>query len=460
MNRHPRDSYEKEIPSNPIDPLFVALAIVVGAGIAYQIYRSFSGAPEKLAGTTQKELVQVPPSITKSPKETRSNKQDASRGVKFGDVNQVYFDNKKPPSDIVSLMKSQKNVSRLTEKFKASSNISPREFGVMQATPHNEGGGVLRTGLLRGPHQNRRLSDMLHRSNSLQNLQKQRNSPVPYSRKTRISPPSSSGSAPHQIAYQSDLHPNILDPMSGYVKEKEKKERSKAIKLMEALRSSPGRSKMTTVKGKDGKEYDVADLQNKQKAADYLAEINRRVDVLMYHLQNLVAKNNKIEYEGENMTNCIKRLIRKQQNSPHKFSELYDDTDTVASNTNKGEQLDLCLRDKADPSSFNEMNTAMRVVLHELAHSADKQYRMHENHGNHFYRLHSYLMDEAGKVNVYSCSQYNRDGPGFCGMLLPDDLAGCNRNHHVSKDSQTPAKSIIPKEGVATLDRMRSMLLN
>lgn len=214
-----------------------------------------------------------------------------------------------------------------------------------------------------------------------------------------------------------------------------------------------GTGSMVEVVAKDGKKYKVIDGPYKEQVADYLAEIRHRVDVMIYHLKNLLARG-PIVFEGEEITKCMRRLVRKHDERGHTFSELWDpSSDSVAANTDKGAELEICARDKYEPSKINNVNTAMRVALHELAHSADKYYRLQADHGEHFYRLHSFLLKEAQNVGVYSCKQYSIDGPGFCGLSLPDDDASCDRSGHARSGSAKTSTSN-PVLDVAALGSM------
>jgi hypothetical protein len=153
---------------------------------------------------------------------------------------------------------------------------------------------------------------------------------------------------------------------------------------------------------------------------------------------------------GRDIRQAVKRLLDRHRDRL-KLSEYFnpDPEDmVVAMNVNKGEELAVCVREKRDPTKLNCVNTMMRVVLHEFAHTMDPHYRMNAAHGPCFDRLADYLYVIGASIDVidmhgnvvplYHCP-YSCDGTDgelkthipFCGLMLP-------RTHCPSDNDPSP----------------------
>lgn len=184
------------------------------------------------------------------------------------------------------------------------------------------------------------------------------------------------------------------------------------------------KSKVVAVKSeRDNNIYFVADdLGDKERAADKFAEINRRAQTLLQAIDEQLDGSKRIVAEdGTDITDNMKQLVRKHYRKPAVFAEYHNPGDlTVGSNSDKGELIEMCLRSKDPPHSWNSDNTLFRVHVHELAHSADFHFRDdgEEGHGPEFRRLHQYLLGVAENLGIYDCEEYKRSGKKFCGLVL------------------------------------------
>ena len=86
------------------------------------------------------------------------------------------------------------------------------------------------------------------------------------------------------------------------------------------------------------------------------------------------------------------------------------------------------LNSKYKPSNFNRDNTIFRVNVHELAHSADKEFRGDGElaHGPFFYLLMDYLLEEAAHLGIYNCADYKRSNRAYCGLVLSESDSFCS----------------------------------
>ena len=170
--------------------------------------------------------------------------------------------------------------------------------------------------------------------------------------------------------------------------------------------------------------YVSAVLGDKEKAANKLSELNRRVQYLLQTIDESLDGGRKVySKDGTDITSNMRMLVQKHYNKPLPVAEYNSSNDkTVGSNSDKGMLLEVCLRSKYDPKKWNSDNTLFRVMSHELAHSADPHWRGDGDHahGPDFFRLQNHLLKVGGDIGVYSCSEYKKSGGWHCGLKLTE----------------------------------------
>lgn len=176
---------------------------------------------------------------------------------------------------------------------------------------------------------------------------------------------------------------------------------------------------------KDGRHYFVAsDLPEKEKAAGMLAEISRRAQYLMQAVdEQLDGSRRIVALDGVDITDNMKALLRKHYKIETPLAEYHNPSDmTVGSNSDKGVVIETCLRSKFDPTEWSSINTLFRIHCHELAHSADFDYRSdgEDGHGPIFRRLHKYLLGVSENLGIYNCAEYTKSGGAVCGVKLTE----------------------------------------
>lgn len=197
-----------------------------------------------------------------------------------------------------------------------------------------------------------------------------------------------------------------------------------------------GKSKVVKIRAPaDQRHYFVADdLPDKEKAANKLAEIHRRAQYLLQAIDEQMDGNRRIKSgDGVDITDNMRTLVKKHYGKDIPLAEYNNPSDmTVGSNSDKGMMIETCLRGKHDPSEWNSDNTLFRVHMHELAHSADFEYREdgEEGHGPVFKRLHQYLLHVAENLGLYSCEEYKRSGGKFCSLRLSEEYCGAGGGPH------------------------------
>lgn len=181
--------------------------------------------------------------------------------------------------------------------------------------------------------------------------------------------------------------------------------------------------------GADNKVYYVAsDLPGKAYAANLMAEITGRTQKLLHVISSQLSAHKRIKAkDGVDITDNMKQLVRKHYKKPIPLAEYHNPRNkTIGRNNRKGELVELCLRSKFDSSEWNSVNTLFRVMCHELAHSADFEFRDRgeEAHGPVFKRLHQYLLSVSEANGMYSCAEYKRSGRKICGLKLGEEYCG------------------------------------
>ena len=163
----------------------------------------------------------------------------------------------------------------------------------------------------------------------------------------------------------------------------------------------------------DGQMYEVREIgspHEKQTAADYLAKIKGRVDELVLYM-----------YENELPdTDTSRRLFYRW--SKCELKETSSNESTAAYTLNKSEEIRLCIR-KQD-GSFENINTSMFVVLHELAHVMSVTY----GHGEEFKRNFSYITHLASNLGIYKPENFRENPVTYCGTEInttPCDAGTC-----------------------------------
>jgi hypothetical protein len=164
----------------------------------------------------------------------------------------------------------------------------------------------------------------------------------------------------------------------------------------------------------DGQNYEVrkvGDNFNKQTAANYLALINRKINKLVdyMYLHKLP--------DPDTANRLYHRWLSielKETNSAEK---------SAAYTLNKSTEIRLCIRD--NNGHFEDPNTSMFVVLHELAHVASISY----NHTEEFKNNFSYITHLASSLGLYKPEDFTRFPKTYCGTSInttPCEAGSCS----------------------------------
>ena len=164
----------------------------------------------------------------------------------------------------------------------------------------------------------------------------------------------------------------------------------------------------------DGKDYSVRKVgppEIRQTAADYLAMISHQVDILVIYMY----KNN---LPDRDTSHRLYSRWRKCQ-----LKETSSSDKSAAFTLNKSTEIRLCIR--KPNGGFEDPNTSMFVILHELAHVMSIGY----GHGEEFKANFSYITHLASQLGIYKPQNFKERPQSYCGVEInttPCDAGTCD----------------------------------
>ncbi len=161
----------------------------------------------------------------------------------------------------------------------------------------------------------------------------------------------------------------------------------------------------------DGQHYEVrkvGDNENKQTAANYLAILNSKINKLIdyMNLHNLPDPD------------TAKRLYHRWMEC--ELKETNSNEKSAAYTLNKSAEIRICIRDQND--NFENINTSMFVILHELSHVASISYGHEEEFRNNF----SYITHLASSLGIYKPENFKQTPKMYCGTAI--NTTPCSEN--------------------------------
>jgi predicted metal-dependent hydrolase len=173
--------------------------------------------------------------------------------------------------------------------------------------------------------------------------------------------------------------------------------------------SSVAKTEVTYIQSAvDDQKYRVLDREDKQEAADFLANLRKNIFYLESHLhQNIDKFPKQAEY--------IEQLHRRIQNVI--LSENTPDSSYTSYSVEKGEEMVFCLRSNRI-GQLHDMNLLMYVALHEMSHVACPS----EQHNPPFYDIFIFLQKEAINLGIYKHMEYDINPHEYCGVTLKENL--------------------------------------
>mgnify|MGYP006074908023 CR=1 FL=1 len=157
----------------------------------------------------------------------------------------------------------------------------------------------------------------------------------------------------------------------------------------------------------DNRPYVVKSLPNKQKAADLLAKMNRRLILLVEHMQKNDSKFDQTD---------VDRLATNF--NPDNISEGTDKSNYTSYSINKGEKIIFCLRSRDGMNKLIDLNTIMYVAIHELGHLMTEEI----GHPPVFWKNFRILLKEAVELGLYKKVNYAEKPVKYCGINIKSNV--------------------------------------
>jgi len=149
----------------------------------------------------------------------------------------------------------------------------------------------------------------------------------------------------------------------------------------------------------DNKEYTVQFKDDSVEAADLIAKIRQKLDLLMEHLEKTYGANDI----------RVEMLIKNYRSD--KIKEGVDTSGYTSYSINKGEQIVLCLRNN---DKLVDINTMLFVVLHEFAHLAT----ISIGHTEEFWDNFRWILEESINIGIYIKQDFKNENVEYCGMSI------------------------------------------
>lgn len=181
---------------------------------------------------------------------------------------------------------------------------------------------------------------------------------------------------------------------------------SAASKLFQSIVGGGNFPTTNVVSNVDGKTYKVRDMPDKEKAADLMATLR----IKLVKLCNAMEK----KYPDKPQ---VKQMVQNFRADPSRFIEATPESEHTSSTVNKGEIINMCLRQRDGPDeSLVDENVMMFVALHEFAHVCTDSV----GHDSTFWNNFGWLLKEAEALNLYRYTDFAAHPVSYCGVYITD----------------------------------------
>ena len=154
-------------------------------------------------------------------------------------------------------------------------------------------------------------------------------------------------------------------------------------------------------------------IQNNKHEPEWVGkEVARRLGQLAHKGDTIVQA---MLQSGEPTPDIAKRLASRWSHVRKKNGGLRETAfgeSTAAYTVNKGEELRICIRDPRSQNLFEDPNTSMLVLLHELAHLMSISY----GHNYEFKKNFAFITKLAVNLGVYHYVDYAKHPTSYCNV--------------------------------------------
>ena len=164
----------------------------------------------------------------------------------------------------------------------------------------------------------------------------------------------------------------------------------------------------------DGLSYRVHTVHGgSEKAANILAEINRRAVELMRFLRKKYLRSNMgVIYPRR--AEATRRLLNRWNPDNLAENSPQDPEGDTSYTIDKGAIVAICLRASRNNNGFHDLNTIMFVSLHEMTHIAVEILE----HPPEFWSAFKFILQEATLAGLIKSHHYNRAPITYCGIKI------------------------------------------
>lgn len=152
----------------------------------------------------------------------------------------------------------------------------------------------------------------------------------------------------------------------------------------------------------DNNVYIVRNLPNKKKAANTLAKVRSKLDLLV----------NKFKLKFDNRDERINTLLSRF--NPNELREALPKNNQTSYSINKGEKIVICLRSRNKNETITDVNTLVFVALHELAHLMS----ISIGHNTEFWNNFRFILAHAIYWKIYTPQNFERNPKNYCGITI------------------------------------------
>jgi hypothetical protein len=159
----------------------------------------------------------------------------------------------------------------------------------------------------------------------------------------------------------------------------------------------------------DNKEYYVQDSTYSQNAANLIAQIRERLNILVDHL-------------GKTYPNDERTKLLQKNYKENSLKEGIDDPRYTSYSVNKGEEIILCLKNN---NELMDINTMMFVVLHEMGHLSSVSI----GHTKEFWDNFKWILEESINIGIYIKQDFDSKPVEYCGMSITSSPLDYNKKN-------------------------------
>ena len=150
---------------------------------------------------------------------------------------------------------------------------------------------------------------------------------------------------------------------------------------------------------------------NKQEPEWVRKEVARRIGSLAKNIDKLVLYMYNKNLPDKIIATRLAERWKKIRMNPHGLRETGFGETSAAYTVNKGDQMRICVRDEKSDNLFENENTMVFVMLHELAHLMSKSY----GHNLEFKRNFAYITKIAVELGIYKYEDFTKNPQTYCG---------------------------------------------